>query len=77
MNVPILTLVLVSILLAGCASSQDTAATVSAHIADTVPRWLGGMPSDVPPRRGTPEYDAWTEERAKEAARIKTGPTSN
>jgi hypothetical protein len=26
----------------------------------------------VPPRRGTPEYDAWMAARAREAARIKS-----
>ena len=33
--------------------------------------WLGGMPKDVPPRRGTPEYDAWMKKRAEDAAAIK------
>ena len=42
------------------------------HIAD-MPHWMGGLPPDAPPRRGTPEYDAWQAERAKEAARPKTG----
>jgi len=37
------------------------------------PRWLGGMPDDVPPRRGTPEYETWMAQRAQEAARPKTG----
>ena len=41
-------------------------------VADSVPTWLGGMPKDVPPRRGTAAYDAWQAERAKEAARPKT-----
>jgi len=33
--------------------------------------WLGGMPKDVPPRRGTPEYDEWMKKRAEDAAAIK------
>jgi hypothetical protein len=37
------------------------------------PVWLGGMPDDVPPRRGTPEYETWMAQRAQEAARPKTG----
>ena len=41
------------------------------HIAD-MPHWMGGLPPDTPPRRGTPEYDAWMAERAHEAARPKT-----
>jgi hypothetical protein len=61
-----------SISLAGCASGPDTAANLSAHIAD-MPHWMGGLPPGVPPRAGTPEYDAWQAERAKEAARLKSG----
>jgi hypothetical protein len=41
------------------------------HIAD-MPHWMGGLPADAPPRRGTPEYDAWMAKRAQEAARPKT-----
>ena len=37
-----------------------------------MPHWMGGEPTGVPPRRGTPEYDAWMAARAKEAARPKT-----
>ena len=39
--------------------------------ADTLPSWLSGLPKDAPPRRGTPEYDAWMTQRAEEAARPK------
>jgi len=73
-----LAFLLTSILsLAGCANVngpavQGTASSVSATISDAIPQWAGGMPKDVPPRRGTPEYDAWQAERAKEAARDKT-----
>jgi len=37
------------------------------------PHWLGGLPTDAPPRPGTPEYDTWMAQRAQEAARPKTG----
>jgi hypothetical protein len=37
-----------------------------------MPHWMGGEPAGVPPRRGTPEYDAWMAARAQEAARPKT-----
>jgi hypothetical protein len=30
--------------------------TAGEHIAD-IPHWMGGLPADAPPRRGTPEYD--------------------
>jgi hypothetical protein len=42
------------------------------HVGD-LPPWMGGLPADAPPRRGTPEYDAWMAKRAQEAARPKTG----
>jgi hypothetical protein len=45
--------------------------TAGEHLAD-MPHWMGGLPAGVPPRRGTPEYDAWTAERVQEAARPKT-----
>jgi len=45
--------------------------TAGEHMAD-MPHWLGGEPPGVPPRRGTPEYDAWIAARAQEAARPKT-----
>jgi hypothetical protein len=54
-----------SLLLSACASTSGV-------IADNVPTWLGGMPNDVPPRRGTVEYDAWQKKRAEEAATIKS-----
>jgi hypothetical protein len=61
-NLPVLIIVLS--FLAGCAS------TGSNPVAD-MPSWVGGLPADAPPRPGTPAYDAWQAERAKEAARPK------
>jgi len=54
-----------SLLLSACAST-------SGMVADNIPAWLGGMPNDVPPRRGTVEYDEWQRKRAEEAAKIKS-----
>ena len=68
-----LLILVVSTALAGCASGQGSAAGLAAGVADAVPHWMGGMPPDVPPRPGTPEYEAWQAERAKEAARPKGG----
>lgn len=68
-------LCLVCLSLAGCASSTHSGGayeSMAAHMAD-MPHWMGGLPADAPPRRGTPEYDAWMAQRAKEAARPKTG----
>jgi hypothetical protein len=60
-------LCLAALSLASCAGGR----TAGEHIAD-MPHWMGGLPADVPPRRGTPEYDAWMAKRAEEAARPKT-----
>jgi hypothetical protein len=51
-------------LVSGCATNSNP-------VAD-MPAWMGGLPADAPPRAGTPAYDAWQAERAKEAARPKT-----
>lgn len=59
-------LCLACMLLSSCAGR-----TPGEHIAD-MPHWMGGEPEGVPPRRGTPEYDAWMAARAQEAARSKT-----
>ena len=50
--------------LPGCAGER----TAGERIAD-MPHWMGGLPADAPPRRGTPEYDAFMAKR--EAARPK------
>jgi hypothetical protein len=57
-------------MLSGCAT--DPRPAVSAAVVDSMPTWLGGMPKDVPPRPGTPEYEAWQQKRAEEAATIKS-----
>jgi hypothetical protein len=46
-------------LIAGCTS------TGSNPVAD-MPSWMGGLLAGAPPRPGTPAYDAWQAERAKE-----------
>jgi hypothetical protein len=53
--------------LSACAGGPTT----GERMAD-LPHWMGGEPPGVPPRRGTPEYNAWMAARAAEAARIKT-----
>jgi hypothetical protein len=59
-------LCLACVLLSSCAGQ-----TAGEHLAD-MPHWMGGEPAGAPPRRGTPEYDAWMAARAQEAARPKT-----
>lgn len=53
------------VLLSSCAGR-----TAGERMAD-MPHWMGGEPAGVPPRRGTPEYDAWMAARAEEAAKTK------
>jgi hypothetical protein len=53
-------------------SSCTGGRTAGEHIADDMPHWMGGLPADAPPRRGTPEYDEFMAKRAQEAARPKT-----
>jgi hypothetical protein len=57
--------------LACIALSSCAGKTAGEHLAD-MPYWMGGEPNGVPPRRGTPEYEAWAAARAQEAARPKT-----
>lgn len=56
-------------LLAGCGSIN---ATASQQVGTMLPQWMGGMPADVPPRRGTAEYEEWQAKREFEARRPKT-----
>ena len=60
---------LACVLLSSCAGK-----TPGEQFAD-MPHWMGGEPAGVPPRRGTPEYDAWKAARAEEAVRPKTDQT--
>ena len=53
--------------LPGCTGDR----TAGERIAD-MPHWMGGLPADAPPRRGTPEYDEMMAKRAQKAARPKT-----
>jgi len=42
------------------------------NVGDYVPVWAGGIPSNAPPRPGTPEYDAYKQQLVGEAARDKS-----
>ena len=48
--------------LGGCSTINEK---LSAGMGDIIPQWAGGLPPDVPPRRGTPEYDAYMQERER------------
>jgi hypothetical protein len=64
-------LALAGSVLAGCSSINER---MGPAIADTLPTWAGGMPKDVPPRSGTPEYDAYMKER--ERKRLEPAPAN-
>jgi hypothetical protein len=54
-----------------CVSLSSCAGKTPGERLADMPHWMGGEPAGVPPRRGTPEYDAWMAARAQEAARSK------
>ena len=62
---------LAGVILAGCASVNERMGPV---VGEAIPQWAGGLPKDVPPRRGTPEYDAYMQER--ERKRLEPAPTN-
>jgi hypothetical protein len=55
MKPSLIPLFLIANLLVGCTT------TGSNPVAD-MPAWMGGLPADVPPRPGTPAYEAWQAE---------------
>jgi hypothetical protein len=48
--------------LSACSSINGT---VGAGMADAIPAWAGGLPSDAPPRPGTAKYDEFMRERER------------
>jgi hypothetical protein len=61
-----------TLLCLACLSLPSCAGQTAGERLADMPHWMGGEPAGVPPRRGTPEYDAWMAARAHEAARPKT-----
>jgi hypothetical protein len=55
----------------GCSSINEK---IGPTVGDALPQWAGGLPRDVPPRRGTPEYDAYMKEQ--EQKRLEPAPTN-
>jgi hypothetical protein len=64
-------LALVGLSFCGCSSINERIGPV---VGDTLPAWAGGLPKDVPPRRGTPEYDAYMKEQ--ERKRLEPAPAN-
>jgi hypothetical protein len=60
----LMALIACTVALASCAGSGV--------IGEYVPHWAGGLPNNAPPRPGTPEYDAYKQHQAAEAARDKS-----
>jgi hypothetical protein len=58
----VLTLAALAAGLSGCGTVNEK---LSAGMGDYVPQWAGGLPSDAPPRPGTPQYDAYLKERER------------
>ena len=58
----IVALALAGFVLSGCGAINEK---ITPSVVDAIPRWAGGMPADVPPRRGTPEYDEYMRERER------------
>jgi hypothetical protein len=58
----ILALMLAGFALGGCSSVNEK---LSTGMSDNLPHWAGGLPAGVPPRRGTPEYDAYRKEQER------------
>jgi hypothetical protein len=47
-------------------------AACAGHVSDHIPTWLGGPPKGMPPRPGTPEYDAYRQKMDDEVTRDKS-----
>jgi hypothetical protein len=70
-NITIAALALAAMTLGGCSSINER---LGPAIGEAIPQWAGGLPKDVPPRKGTPEYDAYMQER--ERKRLEPAPTN-
>jgi hypothetical protein len=49
--------------LSGCGTMNEK---MSSAMGEYIPQWAGGLPADAPPRPGTPQYDAYMQERERQ-----------
>ncbi len=56
--------------LASCASNSQSVY----NAIDMIPHWAGGEPPGIPPRPGTPEYQAYVAKRNYDAGQPKVAP---
>lgn len=61
-SLALLSLALAVSSLGGCGTINGYLAN---GVADYVPHWAGGLPSDAPPRPGTAKYDEFIRERER------------
>jgi hypothetical protein len=59
-------------LIALIAASMSLAGCSGGITGDVLPEWAGGYAKGVPPRPGTPEYDAYRQKIEAEASRDKS-----
>jgi hypothetical protein len=62
----------VAVLIAGLALGGCSGGLSGGMAGDIMPQWAGGYPKDMPPRPGTPEYEAFKQKLDAEAKRDKS-----
>jgi phage tail tape-measure protein len=68
-TVAIAALCVVMSLFSGCSASST-----SAFMADNMPKWMGGLPKDAPPRPSDPRYPEYEREQRAKAEAVKIAP---
>jgi hypothetical protein len=74
----LIALVIIGIALVSCVSGSYEANVGKA--IDMIPEWAGGLPKGVPPRPGTPEYEAYRkgiDERGERGAQSQAAKKSD
>jgi len=74
---------LVALLILGTALTSCASGAYQANVGkfiDMIPEWAGGLPKGVPPRPGTPEYEAYRkgiDERVEHGAQSQDAKKSD